>query len=53
MMNKPEGFDENDEKLVGMLAAHISAFMKQLAEGNREEEYEEAQPMKPLFVPEP
>lgn len=33
MMNKPVPFDATDEKLVKMLAAHMSAFMKQLEEG--------------------
>ncbi|CAM9113380.1 unnamed protein product [Choristocarpus tenellus] len=35
MMNKASGpFDANDEKLVGMLAAHIAVFMKQLGENS-------------------
>lgn len=48
MMDKAGSFDENDEKLVGMLAAHMGAFMRQLSEGNKGREYEEAQPMHPL-----
>lgn len=48
MMDKTGGFDENDEKLVGMLAAHMGAFMRQLDEGNKVHEYEEAQPVHTL-----
>lgn len=48
MMNKPTPFDENDEKLVGMLAAHMGAFMRQLAEGHDGRQYEEAQPLQSL-----
>ena len=48
MMNKKEGhFDENDEKLVGMLAAHMSVFIRQL-EGGRQHVYEQAQPLQSL-----
>lgn len=53
MMDKPEGFDENDEKLVGMLAKHMGAFMRQLAEGPAtREEYGEAEPLQRLSTPE-
>lgn len=53
MMDKAGGFDENDEKLVGMLAKHIGAFMRQLSEGNAaREEYGEAEPLQPLSTPE-
>lgn len=48
MMNKPGSFDENDEKLVGMLAAHIGAFMRQLEEGTTGGKYDEAQPVHTL-----
>ena len=51
MMDKAVPFDENDEKLVGMLAAHMGAFMRQLAEGSKSQEYEEAQPLKPFSMP--
>lgn len=52
MMDKPEGFDENDEKLVGMLAQHIGAFMRQLYEGQSgRKEYAEAEPLQPLSTP--
>lgn len=53
MMDKAEGFDENDEKLVGMLATHMGAFMKQLSEGPAtREEYREAKPLQRLSTPE-
>eukprot|EP00904_Undaria_pinnatifida_P003376 jgi/Undpi1/13039/HiC_scaffold_8.g02702.m1 len=51
MMDKAGPFDENDEKLVGMLAAHMGAFMRQLAEGSKDQHYEEAKPLKPLSMP--
>ena len=51
MMDKAVPFDENDEKLVGMLAAHMGAFRRQLAEGSKSQEYEEAQPLKPFSMP--
>lgn len=52
MMNKPEGFDENDEKLVGMLAAHVGAFMGQVSEGRAgRHEYGEAVPLRRLPTP--
>lgn len=52
MMNKPEGFDENDEKLVGMLAAHVGAFMGQVSEGRAgRQEYGEAVPLQRLPTP--
>lgn len=51
MMDKAVPFDENDEKLVGMLAAHMGAFMRQLAEGSKGPKYEQAQPLKPLHMP--
>lgn len=53
MMDKAVPFDENDEKLVGMLAAHMGAFMRQLAEGSGGQKYAEAQPLKPLYTPKP
>lgn len=45
MMNKAEPFDEMDEKLVGMLASHMSAFMLNLAEGSSASDYATAKPM--------
>lgn len=52
MMDKPEGFDENDEKLVGMLATHMAAFMRQLSEGPATREaYGEAEPLQRLSPP--
>lgn len=49
MMDKADGFDENDEKLVGMLATHMGAFMRQLSEGPAtREEYGEARPLQRL-----
>lgn len=46
MMNKADPFDETDEKLVGMLASHMSAFMLNLAEGSSSSNYATAKPMK-------
>lgn len=53
MMDKAEGaFDENDEKLVGMLAKHMGAFMRQLSEGHAtREDYGEAKPLERLYAP--
>lgn len=47
MMNKPVAFDGTDEKLVEMLAAHMAAFTKQLAEGSSGQ-YEAAKPLQSL-----
>lgn len=53
MMDKAGGFDEDDEKLVGMLAKHIGAFMRQLSEGHvAKEEYREAEPLERFSTPE-
>eukprot|EP00903_Cladosiphon_okamuranus_P010751 g10161.t1 len=52
MMDKAGGFDDNDEKIVGMLATHMGAFMRQLSEGPAtREEYGEAQPLQRLSTP--
>lgn len=53
MMDKAEGpFDENDEKLVGMLAKHMGAFMRQLSDGHSAwDNYGEAKPLKRLSTP--
>ena len=47
MMNKSGPFNENDEKLVSMLAAHVGIFMKQLEEG-KDHHYERAEPIQPM-----
>lgn len=53
MMDKAGGFDENDEKLVGMLATHMGAFMRQLSEGSATRmAYGEAEPLQRLSTPE-
>lgn len=53
MMDKAGGFDDNDEKLVGMLATHMGAFMRQLSGGPAaREEYAEAEPLQRLSTPE-
>lgn len=52
MMDKAEAFDENDEKLVGMLAKHMGAFMRQLSDGHAVgEDYGEAKPLQRLSTP--